>query len=197
MHLSLPELDPATLIAAYAQGIFPMADDDGEIMWFSPDPRAILPLDAWHVPKSLGQIFRSGKFTVVVDQDFAAVIAACADRPEGTWISADIVGAYTRLHELGFAHSVEARLGGELVGGLYGVALGGAFFGESMFYRVTDASKVALVFLVERMKERGFSLLDVQFTTGHLERFGVVEIPRDEYLRRLEFALSQSCVIAD
>ena len=197
MHMPLHELEPEVLLGAYAEGIFPMADEEGRIMWFSPDPRAILPLDAFRVSRNLGRAYRSGKFAITVDRDFPAVIAACADRTEGTWISDDIVVAYTRLHEHGFAHSVETRLGGELVGGLYGVALGGAFFGESMFHQVTDASKVALIHLIERMAERGFSLLDVQFTTGHLQRFGAVEIPRDEYLRQLKFALSQSCHLAD
>lgn len=197
MHLPLAELDPDILLGAYAEGIFPMADDDGQIMWFCPDPRAILPLDAFHVSKNLRKVCGSGKFTISLNRDFRAVIAACANRTEGTWISDTIVESYTRLHQLGFAYSVESRLEGELVGGLYGVALGGAFFGESMFHRVTDASKVALVYLVDRMNRRGFSLLDVQFTTGHLKQFGAIEIPRSEYLQRLEFTLSQSCLLAD
>ncbi len=180
-------------MTAYANGIFPM-DVDGELCWFSPDPRAILPLDAFHVPRTLRQVVRQGRFEIRVDGDFAAVILACAERPiEQTWISEEIVAAYTRLHELGFAHSVEAWRDGELAGGLYGVALGGAFFGESMFHRRRDASKAALVALVERMKARGFSLLDVQWPTPHLRRFGVIEVPRREYLRRLRAALLLKC----
>jgi leucyl/phenylalanyl-tRNA--protein transferase len=191
------ELEPDILLGAYASGIFPMADHDGEVSWFSPDPRAILPLDGVHVSRNLQKLCRMGKFEVVVDRDFPAVIRACAEREEGTWISPDFIEAYTRLHEMGFAHSVEARLDGELAGGLYGVHLGGAFCGESMFFRVRDASKVALVRLVERMRRGGFTLLDVQFMTSHLRRFGAVEIPRTEYLRRLKIALSQSCRLAD
>ncbi len=193
----LPELEPDVLLSAYASGMFPMADDDERIMWFSPDPRAVLPLDGFHASKNLRRLCRSARFEVTVDQDFEAVIAACADRRDGVWISGDIMDAYTRLHELGFAHSVETRLKGRLVGGLYGVSLGGAFFGESMFFRETDASKVALVHLVQRMTERGFSLLDVQFTTAHLRQFGVVEIARHDYLRALKIALSHPCVFAD
>ncbi|MCK6484871.1 MAG: leucyl/phenylalanyl-tRNA--protein transferase [Gemmatimonadaceae bacterium] len=188
-----PDLEPTRLLTAYANGIFPM-DVDGELCWFSPDPRAILPLDAFHVPRTLRQVVRQGRFEIRVDGDFAAVILACAERPiEQTWISEEIVAAYTRLHELGFAHSVEAWRDGELAGGLYGVALGGAFFGESMFHRRRDASKAALVALVERMKARGFSLLDVQWPTPHLRRFGVIEVPRREYLRRLRAALLLKC----
>ncbi len=195
--MAVRELEPEILLGAYASGIFPMADHDGEILWFNPDPRAILPLDGVHVSRNLRKLCRSGKFEVVVDRDFPAVIQACAERPEGTWISPEFIEAYTRLHEMGFAHSVEARLDGGLAGGLYGVHLGGTFCGESMFYRVRDASKVALVGLVERMRRGGFTLLDVQFVTGHLRRFGAVEIPRKEYLRRLKIALSQPCRLAD
>jgi len=193
----LPELEPDTLLGAYASAMFPMADDEGGIMWFSPDPRAVLPLCGFHVSKNLRRRCRSARFEVTIDRDFPAVMAACADRQDGVWISHDIIEAYTRLHELGFAHSVETRLNGELVGGLYGVSFGGAFFGESMFFRETDASKVALVYLVQRMTEREFSLLDVQFTTAHLRQFGVVEIPRCDYLRELKIALSRQCVFAD
>lgn len=185
---SLP-LTPDVLVAAYMRGIFPI-DVDGTIQWFSPDPRAIIELDEFRVSKNLGRRYRSGRFEVRVNTSFAEVIRSCADRREGTWISQDIIRAYTRLHELGLAHSVESWQGGELVGGLYGVAIGGAFFGESMFHRVTDASKVALMGLVERLGRRGFTLLDVQFSTPHLERFGAKEIPRSEYLPRLEAALA-------
>ncbi len=192
-----PELQPEILLGAYASGIFPMADDDGELMWFSPDPRAIIPLDAFHVSDNLRRRYASHRFTLTVNRAFEPVMTACADRGEGTWISEEIVAAYARIHVLGFAHSVEAWRDDALVGGLYGVAMGGAFFGESMFHLETDASKVALVFLVERLNERGFSLLDVQFMTSHLARFGAIEIPREAYLERLEIASSRTCVFAD
>jgi leucyl/phenylalanyl-tRNA---protein transferase len=182
-------LTPDVLVAAYMQGIFPM-DVDGVIQWFSPDPRAILPLDGFQVSRNLRQVVRSGRFEVRIDTRFEEVIRACGERPDGTWISAEIIEAYTRLHRLGIAHSVESWRGDELAGGLYGVALGGAFFGESMFHRRTDASKAALVALVERMRQRGFTLLDVQFLTEHLERFGAIEIPRRVYLARLSKALT-------
>jgi leucyl/phenylalanyl-tRNA--protein transferase len=191
------ELAPNILLAAYAQGIFPMAGPDDEINWYSPDPRAILPLEGFHVSRTLRQRCRQGRYDVRIDADFGAVIVACAERKQGTWISQDIVDAYCRLHQLGFAHSVECYERETLVGGLYGVSLGGAFFGESMFHRVTDASKVALVHLVERMRARGYSLLDVQFTTPHLERFGVLEISRREYLARLRHALKLECCFTD
>ena len=181
-------LTPDVLIAAYSGGIFPM-DVDGVVQWFSPDPRTILELDSFHIPKNLARRYRSGRFEIRIDTCFHDVMQLCADRAEGTWISEEIVGVYTQLHELGYAHSVESWRPGELVGGLYGVVLGGAFFGESMFTRQTDAGKVALVALVERMKARGFVLLDVQFTTSHLQRFGAIEIPRAEYMSRLAKAL--------
>jgi leucyl/phenylalanyl-tRNA--protein transferase len=187
-------LDPALVVRAYRQGIFPMAMDDGQIGWFSPDPRGIIPLDTFHVPARLARVVRQGRFDVTVDQDFAGVMHACAERErDGTWISEEIVGAYTALHRLGIAHSVETRLAGRLVGGLYGVHLGGAFFGESMFHRETDASKVALVSLVERLRRAAFTLLDIQWVTPHLEQFGAVEIPRRAYLQRLATALGRAC----
>ena len=189
-----PSLDPALVIRAYRQGVFPMALDDGQIGWFSPDPRGILPLDRFHVPARLARVVRSGRFDVKIDGDFAAVMRACAQRrEEGTWISDEIFECYSALHRLGIAHSVETWRGGALVGGLYGVHLGGAFFGESMFHRDTDASKVALVALVDRLNRRGFRLLDTQWVTSHLEQFGAVEIPRAEYLRRLRHALAIEC----
>jgi leucyl/phenylalanyl-tRNA---protein transferase len=186
-HASIP-LTPELLISAYAGGIFPM-DVDGEICWFSPDPRTIIPLDKFHASRRLLRTCRSGPFEVLIDTAFEAVMRGCAAREEGTWISEEIVEAYVRLHELGLAHSVETWRSGELAGGLYGISLGGAFFGESMFSRHRDASKVALVALVQHMRDRGFTLFDVQFTTPHLARFGAREIPRDEYLARLEAAL--------
>ncbi|UCE61630.1 MAG: leucyl/phenylalanyl-tRNA--protein transferase [Phycisphaerales bacterium] len=187
------DLAPERLLAAYAVGIFPMADDDGELHWLAPDPRTVINLDSFTVSRSLRVVVQRGVFEVSVNRAFAEVVSACADRPEGTWISAEIAEAYSELHRLGFCHSIEAWKDDRLAGGLYGVALAGAFFGESMFYRVTDASKVALVKLVERMRDRGFKLLDVQFATEHLRRFGAVEIPRREYERRLAEALRVSC----
>ena len=189
-------LTPELLVAAYANGIFPM-DVDGQIQWFSPDPRTIIPLDAFRTPRNIRQRYRNRHFEIRIDTHFEEVIRACADRRDGTWISDEIVAAYTELHRLGLAHSVESWRQDELAGGLYGVALGGTFFGESMFYRQTDASKVALVALVERLKARGFVLLDVQFSTPHLERFGAVDIPRDEYLERLAEALKLAVTFID
>ena len=183
------------LLSAYAGGWFPMAVDGGEIRWFSPDPRGIIPLDGFHVPARLARVVRRGIFRVAIDTAFEAVIRACAaaerDRDDpGTWISDEIVDSYVALHSRGYAHSVEAWRGDRLVGGLYGVALRGAFFGESMFHRETGASKVALVALVDRLRRCGFVLLDTQWVTAHLEQFGAVEIPRAEYLERLAAALA-------
>lgn len=187
MHLT-----PDLLVAAYAQGAFPMADADGTIGWYAPDPRAVLPLDAFRVPRSLMRVVAGGRYRVVVDHDVEAVIRACAapapDRPE-TWISDEIVAAYTHLARLGVVHSVECHDADGFAGGLYGVALGGAFFGESMVSLRRDASKVALMHLVERLRAGGFVLLDTQMSTPHLARFGVVEIPRRAYESRLAAAL--------
>ncbi len=185
----MSRLTPELLVRAYCMGLFPMADGrDGPIHWYSPDPRAVFPLEAFHVPRSLRRTMARGRFEVRVNTAFGVVMRACAEREE-TWISAEILRAYEELHALGLAHSVEAWHDGGLAGGLYGVALGGAFFGESMFTRVADASKVALAALVGRLRARGFVLLDTQFLTEHLARFGAVEIPREEYLRRLDRAL--------
>ncbi len=183
-------LTPEVLLSAYRSGVFPMGDDvTGAVHWYAPDPRGILPLDDFHVPRTLRRTVRQAPFEVSTDRDFEAVIRACADR-ERTWITEEIIGVYGALHRRGHAHSVECRQGGRLVGGLYGVSLGGAFFGESMFHRVTDASKVAFVHLVRRMRQRGFVLLDTQYTTPHLERFGAVEISRATYERRLARAVT-------
>ena len=186
-----PALSPELVLSAYQQGIFPMALEDGEIGWFSPDPRGIIPLDQFHVPARLGRSLRRDPFEIRVDHDFERVMRECAARPDddGTWISEEIVECYVALHRAGHAHSVEAWRDGELAGGLYGVHLGGAFFGESMFHRVTNASKAALVALVDRMRTGGFTLLDTQWVTPHLTQFGATEIPRDEYLHRLAGAL--------
>jgi leucyl/phenylalanyl-tRNA--protein transferase len=193
----MPEarLDPETLLSAYAQGVFPMADRSGQIKWYSADPRGILPLDHFHIPKTLGQLIRNGMgFEVKINHDFTATMRACREgRKDGTWINEKLIAAYEQLHELGFAHSVETWWDGELAGGLYGVSLGGAFFGESMFHRRRDASKIALVALVNRLKERGYVLLDTQASTGHLQRFGCIEIPAKEYLKQLDIALQKKC----
>ncbi len=177
----------ATLLAWYSEGIFPMGEEDGSISLYSPDPRGILDLDTFHVPKTLARILRSGRFDIRVNTAFDDVIRACAAREE-TWITREIDAAYRNLHTRGYAHSVEAWTDGALAGGLYGVAIGGAFFGESMFTRVRDASKAALVALVARLRARGFILLDTQWTTPHLARFGGREIPREQYLARLREA---------
>lgn len=185
-------LTPQVLLSAYCQGIFPMAHDDGRIYWYDPDPRAILPLDAFHASRSLQRAVNKGLFDVRFNTAFGAVIRGCAepaaDRPE-TWISPAIIAAYERLHALGYAHSVEAWQDGRLAGGLYGVAINGFFAGESMFSRARDASKVALVHLVRHLCDRRFTLLDVQFPTNHLTQFGVITIPRAEYQKRLARAL--------
>lgn len=186
----MPVIDPALLVAAYRRGLFPMGMEDGDIGWFSPDPRGILPLDAFRVPARLARIVRQGRFEVRADTAFEDVMRACMARPgEGTWITEDLIESYVALHRLGLAHSLETWQGGALVGGLYGVHLGRAFFGESMFHRVTDASKVALVALVDRLRRGGFTLLDTQWTTPHLEQFGAIEIPRALYLARLAEAM--------
>ena len=184
-------LTPELLLHAYGSGLFPMADsrEGGAIYWYAPDPRAVLPLGAFHVSKNLAKLVRQGRFEVTSDRAFEDVIHACAAREE-TWISEEILAAYAALHRLGHAHSVECWQEGALAGGLYGVALGGAFFGESMFHHARDASKVALVHLVRQLRLGGFELLDIQFTTAHLERFGAVEIPRRRYERRLTQALA-------
>jgi len=185
----------ALLLSAYSSGWFPMAVDAGEIRWYSPDPRGVIPLETFHVPSRLARVIRSRKFTVHVDRQFESVMRACAetdrhDNDPGTWINDEILESYIELHKLGIAHSVEAWQQDRLVGGLYGVALGGAFFGESMFHHVTDASKVALAALVDRLRARGFRLLDIQWVTPHLEQFGAVEISRRKYLKQLAEALS-------
>jgi leucyl/phenylalanyl-tRNA--protein transferase len=188
------ELTPDDLLRAYASGLFPMAErrDDPELYLFDPELRGIIPLDRFHVPRRLARRVRSGRYTLRIDSAFAAVIEACAEaRPgrQATWINQKILGLYGALFQRGAAHSVESWRDGRLVGGLYGVVLGGAFFGESMFSRETDASKVALVHLIERLRRGGFSLLDTQFLTPHLESFGAIEIPRHEYHERLSQAL--------
>jgi leucyl/phenylalanyl-tRNA---protein transferase len=183
------KIPPDVLLDMYRNGRFPMAEGmHGAIYIYNPDPRGIIELECFHVPYSLGKTIRSGRFTVTINAAFDAVIRACAEREE-TWISDDIIESYLALHALGHAHSVEAWSDDVLAGGLYGVAIGGAYFGESMFSHLRDASKVALAALVDRMRVRGMALLDTQFVTPHLERFGARTIPRVEYRRRLRSAL--------
>jgi leucyl/phenylalanyl-tRNA--protein transferase len=188
-------LDPQTLLEAYSQGAFPMTDRDGQTRWYTADPRGIIPLEAFHVPRSLAQVVRQQKFEIRINHDFEKTMRACMtarrDAGDGSWISDDLVRAYLALHRAGFAHSVEAWQDKELAGGLYGVSLGAAFFGESMFHKRRDASKVALVHLVDRLRERKFELLDAQAQTDHLRQFGCVEIPATEYMRRLSHALGR------
>lgn len=192
-------IPPDLLLRAYASGVFPMAEhaDDPEVFWVRPETRGVIPLDAFHVPKSLAKTIRQGRFEIRYDHDFAGVIDGCAETGEGrasTWINAPIREAYLDLHRRGHCHSVEAWRDGRLVGGLYGVSLGAAFFGESMFSRERDASKVCLVHLVERLRRQGFVLLDTQFTTEHLKRFGAVDVPRRKYEKLLEAALEGEAV---
>lgn len=189
------DLTPERLLLAYASGIFPWFEDDQPILWWSPDPRLILEPDHLHVPRSLAKVQRRGTYDIRWDTAFARVMQRCGTVPrpdqDGTWITQDMLDAYVRLHELGWAHSAEAWRDGELVGGLYGVSLGSAFFGESMFAEAPDASKVAFVTLVQRLRAGGCDLVDCQVTTEHLQRFGAVEIPRAEYLRRLRVCLGK------
>ena len=193
-------LEPATLLSAYTQGVFPMADRDGVLRFYTADPRGLIPLDErFHVPQTLRQLLKKDPpvFDVRINYNFEGAMRGCmANRAEGTWINQELIAAYCRLHELGFAHSVESWRDGELVGGLYGVSLGGAFFGESMFHTRPDASKVALVHLVQRLRERGYELLDSQATTSHLRRFGAYDIPAREYISRLNLALKRRCEFA-
>lgn len=187
-------IPPELLLKAYATGVFPMAEhaDDPEVFWVRPETRGVIPLGAFHIPKSLAKTVRRQWFTIDFDRDFDGVIDGCAEAAPGrlsTWINGPIREAYGALFRRGNCHTVEARREGRLVGGLYGVTLGRAFFGESMFSREPDASKVCLVSLVERLRERGFMLLDTQFTTAHLKRFGAVDVPRRRYERMLEDAM--------
>jgi len=191
----LVEITPDVLLKAYACGIFPMAEnaDDPSLYWIEPEQRGVIPLDAFHLPRRLARTVRTDRYSVYIDRDFAAVLDGCAapgrDRAR-TWINTRIRSLYTRLHEIGHCHSVEVYDGKRLVGGLYGVRLGRAFFGESMFHLERDASKVALVHLVARLRAGGFSLLDTQFVTDHLKSFGAVEVSRRQYHKLLAQAIS-------
>jgi leucyl/phenylalanyl-tRNA---protein transferase len=191
----MSQIQPELLLQAYAVGVFPMAEgrDDPRTFFVDPDRRGIIPLDGFHVSRSLRKTVRQRRFQVTCDRDFASTLAGCAESTEqrpDTWINREIFSLFVALHERGHAHSIEVRHNGILVGGLYGVRIDGAFFGESMFSRETDASKVALVHLVARLRAGGFLLLDSQFITGHLQRFGAVEIPREEYRSRLQQAIA-------
>jgi leucyl/phenylalanyl-tRNA--protein transferase len=196
MQLLTPEL----VLSAYSIGLFPMANDrdDATIHWIDPLHRGVLPLDRFHVPRRLKRTIRQGRFRLTVDRAFPAVIAACAeatvDRPR-TWLNDDLIRLYVELFERGHGHSVEAWLGERLVGGVYGLAIGGAFFGESMFSRATDASKVALVELAARLRHGGFALLDTQFVNDHLKQFGIEEITRSAYKASLRDALAMQAVL--
>jgi leucyl/phenylalanyl-tRNA--protein transferase len=195
------QLSPQLLLRAYSMGIFPMAErkDDPTVFWVDPEIRGIIPLDKFHVSKSLKKTIRTGRFRITCDTAFERVMRCCAtesDTRDETWINDDIIHAYTELHEFGFAHSVETWLDDELVGGLYGVSMGAAFFGESMFSRARDASKVALVHLVARLHQGGYELLDTQFVTDHLKQFGAIEIPARYYLEQLESAITMKAEFA-
>lgn len=185
------DLEPYRLLSAYAAGIFPWFDDRSPILWWSPEPRAVLSIQTLHVSRSLRRCLQQAKFTVSVDENFAGVIDCCADRAEGTWITRDMRRAYLALYESGQAHSFEVRCGNELVGGLYGVQVGGLFAAESMFHRATNASKVALVCAVTSLFGAGFSLFDVQFLTPHLASLGATLMPRRQYLEAVELAVKQ------
>ena len=182
---------PEILLQGYRLGVFPMAMEDGSIEWFSPDPRGVLPLDRFHAPHALVRLLRKGVFQIRINTSFPEVMRRCAARDE-TWINGEIIASYTRLHQLGYAHSIETWQDGKLAGGLYGVALGGAFFGESMFHRANDASKVALAALVDRLRANGFILLDMQWLTPHLAQFGGTEISRRQYMHLLGRAVALS-----
>jgi leucyl/phenylalanyl-tRNA---protein transferase len=181
-------IDPELLLQGYRLGVFPMAMEDDSIAWFSPDPRAIIPLENFHVPHGVRRVAHKDVFEIKIDNSFVEVIRGCAKRKD-TWINREIIESYEQLYELGHAHSIEAWSDNKLAGGLYGVAVGGAFFGESMFHRVRDASKIALVGLVEHLLARKFTLLDTQWLTPHLEQFGAIEVSRAHYLKLLQCAV--------
>lgn len=197
----IPKFNADMLISAYAQGAFPMAEPDtGDIYWYCPDPRGILPLDGLHVSRSLARHIRRGEFEIRFDTAFETVMQACAQPREEdnpTWIDQRIIDAYCELHKMNLAHSVEAWQDNQLVGGLYGVSLNGLFAGESMFSRKSNASKFCLVHLVEYLNERGYQLFDVQFQNPHIAQFGVIEIPREQYFERLTIALETKVKWAD
>jgi leucyl/phenylalanyl-tRNA--protein transferase len=191
------DLEPGRLVQAYCAGVYPWFDAGGPVLWWSPDPRAIFEMDGLHISRRLARTLRSDRFHCTLNQAFDRVMHGCADREEGTWINADMIEAYQRLHRLGLAHSVEAWKGGELAGGIYGVAIRGFFAAESMFTRHTDGSKAALAFLMEHLRGRGYQLFDIQMVTKHTVSLGAVEIPRKEYLERLQRALQCEVTFLD
>ena len=188
-----PEITPQLMLKAYARGIFPMAEsrDDPELFWVDPKLRGILPLDGFHISRSLARRMLAGGFEVTFDRDFSGVVEACADRDE-TWINDTIFDLYAQLHQMGYAHSIEVWVKGKLIGGVYGITLGAAFFGESMFSRASDGSKIALAYLVDHLRRTGFELFDTQFITPHLQSLGGIEIERADYHERLESALQHN-----
>ncbi|MCS7167339.1 MAG: leucyl/phenylalanyl-tRNA--protein transferase [Gemmatales bacterium] len=189
---------PRRLLAAYRRGIFPWYSEGEPVAWYSPDPRAIFDLNNFHVPRRLARTVRQGKFDLTINRAFYDVVQGCAARGlEGTWITSDLFDTYVQLHQQGYAHSVEAWYHGQLAGGIFGIAIGGFFSGDSMFYRVRDASKVALVYLVEYLRRRGYVLFDIQVINEHTARFGAILIPRSDYLRRLQHALQLSVTFID
>jgi len=188
------DLEPGTILAAYRSGIFPWPDEMGRLLWWSPDPRAVMPLDGFHESRRLRRTRRQGRLRATYDAAYADVLTACASEHGPTWITPDMRVAYRHLHALGWAHSVEVWAGDELAGGLYGVAVAGLFAAESMFHRARDASKIALAVLVEHLRARGFALLDVQLLTPHLASLGAIEIRRARYLERLRTALAMPAV---
>jgi leucyl/phenylalanyl-tRNA---protein transferase len=189
------DLKPSTLLKAYSTGVFPWFNDGDPVIWWSPDPRAVIPIDTFHVPRRLAATIRQNRFRITVNERFQEVIRACGEnRGEGTWVTDGMVEAYTALHRRGHAHSLEAWAGDTLAGGVYGVAVGGLFAGESMFHRVRDASKVALVALLTRLRDRGYTLFDTQIINDHTMQFGAVDIPRSEYLTRLRAAVAKKGV---
>lgn len=187
------------VLSGYYQGIFPMADADGTIYWYAPDPRAIIPIETYKPAKSLRPVINRNTFDIKLNQDFEGVIRSCSqprDEADGVWISEDIIQLYIQLHKLGYAHSVEAWLGDKLAGGLYGVAMGKVFFGESMFHNIPNASKVAFHYLIQQLKKREFALLDTQFINDNVKRFGAIEIPRKDFIAILENHVSlEKCFI--
>lgn len=196
------KLTPEWLLDAYAHGIFPWPIFDGTdiMVWWSPDPRAVFELEQFHISRRLARTCRSGQFRVTCNRDFAAVISGCAtagDRQYNTWLTPKMIEAYSRLHELGHAHSIEVWCEGDLVGGTYGLAMGGLFAGESMFHRARDASKVALAHLVHHLRVRGYSLFDIQQCTAHTSSLGAIDLPREDYLRRLAAALPRPVTFGD
>jgi leucyl/phenylalanyl-tRNA--protein transferase len=191
------DLEPGRVLEAYRRGIFPWYDDGYPVCWWSPDPRAIFELDAFHVPRRLTRTIRSGRFTFTINRAFGDVIRGCAEREEGTWITGDMIRAYEDLHRRGYVHSVECWGDGELAGGVYGLALRGLFAGESMFTRISDGSKAALVFLAGHLRERGYRLFDIQMVTPLTAQFRPVLVAREEYLRRLRHALAAPVTFLD